>query len=114
MRSAVLGLFVLGAGMVLVAWGAPQERNSHVSKPDVASAVDSGQGMALCVSTGENRQLITMIDRENKVMSVYQVTLSTGEIELKSVRNLTWDMQMTEYNGISPLPRDIRTMLQRD
>lgn len=110
----MLGL-LLGTGLVLVAWGdPPRDRPTHVSKPDVTSLVDAGKGLALCVSTGENRQLITLIDQETKVMSVYQITLSTGEIELKSVRNLTWDLQMSEYNGVSPLPRDIRTMLQRE
>ena len=35
-----------------------------------------------------------------------------GELALKSVRNIQWDLQMTEFNGVAPLPRDIRAMLE--
>ena len=37
----------------------------------------------------------------------------TGEISPKSVRNLTWDLQMTEFNSGNPLPQDIRNGLKR-
>ncbi len=41
-------------------------------------------------------------------MCVYHIDAS-GVITLKSARNIHWDLQMEQYNGTSPLPRDIRS-----
>jgi hypothetical protein len=46
-------------------------------------------------------------------VGVYHVERSTGEITLKSVRNLTWDLQMVQFNSGNPLPQDIRNGLAR-
>jgi hypothetical protein len=46
-------------------------------------------------------------------MAVYHVDRTDGKITPKSVRNITWDLQMIEYNSGEPLPQDIRSGLQR-
>jgi hypothetical protein len=53
---------------------------------------------------------VVVVDPGQRVMAVYQVDKSTGEITLRSVRNLTWDLQMMEFNSGEPLPQDIRNM----
>ncbi len=58
------------------------------------------------------RQQLTVIDPRTHVLSVYHLDLPTGSVTLKSVRNLSWDMQLDEYNGIKPLPREIRAQMQ--
>ena len=58
------------------------------------------------------RQELTVIDPKARVISIYHVELPSGSITLKSVRNIYWDMQMVEFNGTSPLPREIRSMLE--
>jgi hypothetical protein len=45
-------------------------------------------------------------------MSVYHIEPKSGEIVLRAVRNVTWDMEMTVFNGTSPLPQEIRSQLQ--
>jgi predicted methyltransferase len=55
-------------------------------------------------------QVVTVIDSDERVMAVYHVDRSTGEITLKSVRNMTWDLQMLEFNSGEPLPQEIRDM----
>jgi len=44
------------------------------------------------------------------VLAVYHVDKATGEIALRSVRNITWDLQMVEFNSGKPLPQDIRNL----
>jgi hypothetical protein len=56
---------------------------------------------------------VTVIDPIQRVMGIYQVDRSTGEIALRSVRNLTWDLQMIEFNSGKPMPQDIRSGLAR-
>jgi hypothetical protein len=55
-------------------------------------------------------QTVTVIDPIQRVMAVYHVDKASGEIALKSVRNLTWDLQLMDFNSQKPLPKDIRDM----
>lgn len=55
-------------------------------------------------------QALVVVDPVQKVLAVYHVDRVTGEVTLCSVRNISWDLQMPEYNGVKPLPQDIRNM----
>jgi len=57
-------------------------------------------------------QQLTVIDPRSRVMSVYHLELATGAITLKSVRNIHWDLQLSQFNGVSPLPHEIRAILE--
>jgi hypothetical protein len=67
--------------------------------------------VTLTTALGENRQQLLVIDPELHVMGVYHVD-SNGEVTLKSVRNFHWDLQMEQFNGTNPLPREIRSLMQ--
>ena len=56
---------------------------------------------------------VVVVDPTTYAMSVYQVDRTSGEISLKSVRNVRWDLQMEEFNGVSPTPSEIRSLLER-
>ena len=58
-------------------------------------------------------QQLTIVDPRLRVICVYQVDRSSGQISLKSVRNVHWDMMMDEFNGMNPSPKEIRASLQR-
>ncbi len=113
MRIAVAGILV-SAGLVIAilvgtvhpdaAQGAPRGGASPVS--------GSGQLVTLVTALGENRQQLLVIDPEMHVMSVYHVD-ANGEVTLKSVRNFHWDLQMEQFNGTNPLPREIRSLMQQ-
>ena len=64
-------------------------------------------------SAGEGLQQVTVIDPELRVMSVYHIQSSSGEITLKSVRNIHWDLQMPEFNATTPLPHEVRAMVEQ-
>jgi hypothetical protein len=79
---------------------------SHVTEAGASGLI------TLTSPAGENRQLLTVIDPRTRAVSVYHVDALTGTLSLKSVRNIHWDLQMVEFNGVSPLPREIRSMLE--
>jgi hypothetical protein len=58
-------------------------------------------------------QVVTVIDPRQRVLAVYHVDRATGSISFKSLRNVTWDLQMIDYNSGDPLPQDIRNGLPR-
>ncbi len=63
-------------------------------------------------SGGPSRVIV--IDPLQKRMAVYHVPVGNGEIQLKSVRNLTIDLQAQEINSPSFSPINQEKMLQRN
>jgi hypothetical protein len=77
--------------------------SAHAGGSELFTQVTATEGLPLAV---------TVVDPRQRVMAVYQVERASGEITLKSVRNLTWDLQMIGYNSGKPTPQDIRSGLQ--
>ena len=77
----------------------------------------TGSGASGLITHFDNSQakspLLTIVDPQTRVMAVYRIDPTTGEITLRGVRNFQFDLQMDEFNGVSPTPREIRSLLQR-
>ncbi len=104
-------LVAFAAGLVLAGL-----QSAPVSGQRVNSITDAGskQGELIAISNpSQAGQQLMLVDPRLKVVCIYQVDGSTGQITLKSVRNVHWDMMMDEFNGVSPSPRDIRATLHR-
>ncbi|MCR4415013.1 MAG: hypothetical protein NUV77_21550 [Thermoguttaceae bacterium] len=114
MRTAVLGFLVV-AGLVIAATGAPLDRNDGPDRratiPQSAAAANNDL-VVVSTTIGDRTQVVTVIEPKQRVMSVYHIDLATGKIALRSVRNIHWDLQVTEFNGESPLPREIQALLE--
>ncbi|HZZ73016.1 MAG TPA: hypothetical protein VFE24_12250 [Pirellulales bacterium] len=113
--GAVLGLVVL---LLLATVGVPR-REAFAQRPNLPASnlpsgnVAGGDGLlAFTSAVGEKTQMLTVVDPRQQVVSVYHVDTHSGEITLKSVRNIHWDLQMSEFNGVSPLPREIRALAE--
>jgi hypothetical protein len=113
MRHSFIGA-LLGASLVIAVTALPGS-----SEPAGGAAIDApirtgGSELITHVTAADGQpQIITVIDPRQRVMAVYHVDRTTGVITPKSVRNITWDLQMIEFNSGSPLPQDIRNGLQR-
>lgn len=57
---------------------------------------------------------VIVVDPGLKRMAVYHVPTDSGAIQLKSVRNLTIDLQVQEFNSGDPSPIDMQKTLQRN
>lgn len=86
---------------------------SGLGNPMPVTAHPSGQVVALQTTVGTEHQQVTVIDPATHVMSVYHIDLATGQIALKSVRNIHWDLQLTYFDCASPLPQEIQAQLER-
>jgi hypothetical protein len=114
MRKTVLGALAV-AGLAIVAVYALQ-RPSEVYAERLAPASLSGPGdqlIAVPGPVGEKGQLLTVIDPKLRAMSVYHIDKTSGTIELRSVRNIHWDLQMTYLNNDGLLPQEIRSGLEQ-
>ena len=109
MRTKVVGATVF-AGLVVATMLAallPQAIFAERMAPPPAS----GEGLiTMAIPLGEHKQQITVIDPHTRTMAVYHVD---GEITLKSVRNIHYDLQMFDFNGTKPSSREVRAMVDQ-
>jgi hypothetical protein len=78
-----------------------------------SAQVGVGSLIALTHTAAGNRQQVTIIDPVKRVMAVYHIEPEEGTIELKSERKIQWDLEMIQFNGTTPLPADIRKLLEQ-
>jgi len=52
-----------------------------------------------------------IFDPVRQVFAVYHVDSASGQIMLKSVRNLSADLRLEQFNSGAPAPKDIQAML---
>ena len=110
MRKAWLWL---GLGIV-IAWlvggligPRPEARAQRPS-----SMTGSGQVFAFPLQSNEGPERVVLVDPNQRSLAVYHIDRKTGAISLRSVRNVHWDLGLDDFNGVSPAPREIRTLLQ--
>ncbi|MCG8586267.1 MAG: hypothetical protein MI757_16290 [Pirellulales bacterium] len=113
MRKAVLGICLLAASWVAVALAAGDSPSLPASPTDIRQAIARGDLIAFDAKVGETIQQLTVVDPKQKTISVYHIELETGKIQLRSVRNIKWDLNIEEYNAARPLPHEIRLQLQQ-
>jgi hypothetical protein len=107
MKSVMLAL-VSVVGLLGLVEGA-------VSAPPAAPVKGSGEGglIVMAAPLAEGGQQLTVIDPAQRVMCIYHIGAKNGEISLKSVRNISWDMRMTQFNGVNPQPEEIRSLVEQ-
>ena len=117
MKRAILGTIVC-VGLVTVAAAVAEQRGEVFAQrgtPAAAATPPAAAGTELIVvptSLADKGQMLTIVDPRQRVLCVYHVD-AAGKIALKSVRNIHWDLQITDLNNEKPLPREIRGLLEQ-
>ncbi len=110
MRGIVVGIVFVVCLIGLVVGGDAWRSHLHAQTPVTRTASEL---IALNSDVEAGRQQIVVIDSKSRVMSVYHIEHATGVISLKSVRNIHADLLMDEFNTDSPLPKEIRAILDQ-
>ena len=115
MRHAVAGGALTVALVVglLIGWMCTSSADAQrpVRDPVTHPVIDQ-QVVALTDDVDDRLVQVTIIDPSTRALVVYHIDKPSGEVTLRSVRNFHWDMQMDEFNGKHPLPKEIRSLLQ--
>lgn len=85
------------------------------AQAEVASVPLSSGGLITHFHEETNPKLtrVVIVDPLQRRMAVYHIE-ANGAIQLKSVRNLTVDLQVQEFNSDNPSPVDMQQALQRN
>ena len=113
MKSTVFGVLLGVAITTLAAAGLGLTSEAWAQR---GAGLDAGTELiTVSAMVGDRSQFqqLTVIDPHSRVMSVYHVELSSGAITLKSVRNISWDLLLREFNAVNPLPGEIRALLDK-
>ncbi len=94
----------------------PMARPLQVPAAPVTAAIPmapaSGGRLDWRVLENPNGPHVALIfDPVRQVFAVYHVDSAAGQIMLKSVRNLSADLQLDQFNSSNPAPKDIQSML---
>lgn len=105
--AAGITLFALGG---LAWWAAGEPAVPGRVGPQPGSA--SSSGWIVTSTVFENRQQIVIADPALQSLAVYQIDGTSGQIALKSVRHVRFDLLMSEFNTEAPSPRELESLLK--
>ncbi|MCE9547773.1 MAG: hypothetical protein K8T25_20060 [Planctomycetia bacterium] len=112
MKGMVLGL-VVGAGFAFAAASAAPPALPVYAQSKGSPAASEKSTVMLSTPLADGSQQLLVFDPTEQVLCVYHVNAKSGEITLKSIRNIHWDMRMTQFNGVTPLPEEIRSLVEQ-
>lgn len=72
------------------------------------SATQDGELQMFSTTMQSGIQQLVVLEPETRSLAIYHVDPGQGGIQLKSVRDLRWDLRMEEFNASSPLPSELR------
>ena len=73
-----------------------------------AAASAAGDMIVHTAPLASGRTQVVVVDVGRRALAVYHVEPDQGVIGLKSVRNITADLQLDEFNTAAPLPAEVR------
>jgi len=105
---------VVALATVLFAWSGDREIATALAQPSMTSIGGGGLISHFHEDAGSGVTRVIMVDPTQKSMAVYHVATDSGSIQLKSVRSLSVDFQVQDYNSGDPSPIDMKKTLQRN
>ena len=111
MKNVAFGTLVVAVLLIFAGqWSDRTDRAMAAGSTGVAA----GELVTHSSTIDGARTELTVVDPRMRVISVYHVDHGSGEIALKSVRNINWDMQMIHFQSGRPLPQEIRSLLEQN
>jgi hypothetical protein len=66
----------------------------------------------LATPLDDGRQMLLVVDQQNRSMAIYHVEPASGTLTLKSTRDIRWDLMVEDFNGQEPRPAALKKMLE--
>lgn len=114
MRATSAGLLVgiLVTWMLSDASSSPPSAFAQRFTGSEPAAAPRDDLIAITGAVTDGQQLILLVDPQRRTLGSYLVNARTGQISLRSVRNIRWDLELEEFNGMEPSPDKIQALLR--
>lgn len=115
MRFRVVDVAVLVPAMLAVALFGRQAGPVASAAPPPGSAGQAAASSPLWISqsrVSDDRQMLVIVDPNERTAAVYQLDVASGTLTLKSTRSLRWDLMVGEFNAQEPTPSALRKMIE--
>ncbi len=60
----------------------------------------------------DTTRLLIVVDQESRRTAIYQINGQTGTLTLRSTRDISWDLLVSDFNAQEPRPAALQKMLQ--
>ncbi|MFM8804003.1 MAG: hypothetical protein ACKOK8_08850 [Planctomycetia bacterium] len=80
-------------------------------QPPMAAADQQGPLWTLATPLDDGRQMLLLVDQQNRALAIYHVDPASGTLTLKSTRDVRWDLMVEDFNAQEPKPSALRNML---
>ena len=114
-RRVVIAAGCLCGGVVVAAIlgsGGMAAQRAGRSLPAAGSGDQSGPLWTLATPLDDGRQMLLVVDQQNRTMAIYHVDPATGTLTLKSTRDVRWDLMVEDFNCLEPRPSALKKMLE--
>jgi hypothetical protein len=104
------------AGGIALVWAGLtfSGRADPAALAEVRAGQAPGQGLVVSATPlGDNEIVICLVDTSRERMAVYVADGRRGRLKLLAVRDISADWALTDYNNDPPLPKDIRTRVEK-
>jgi hypothetical protein len=114
MRAIAMGLLAGGWVTWVLLGTSPEPANVFAQRFDEIDRAVSQRSDLIAIpgSDAGGQQLLLLIDPQRRILGSYHVDATTGQIALRSVRNIRWDLELDEFNGTEPSPEKIQALLR--
>jgi len=114
-RRTVIAAGCLCGGIVVAAIlgsGGMAAQRAGRSPPGAGSGDQSGPLWTLATPLDDGRQMLLVVDQQNRTMAIYHVDPASGTLTLKSTRDVRWDLMVEDFNCQEPRPSALKKMLE--
>ena len=103
--GGVLFAAILGSG------GVAAQRAGR-SLPAGGTGEQPGPLWTLATPLDDGRQMLLVVDQQNRTLAIYHVDPAAGTLTLKSTRDIRWDLMVEDFNCQEPRPAALKKMLE--
>jgi len=108
--AAVCIVAAVAIAAVLSGGGLAAQRGGRA--PQAAAGDQAGPLWTLTSPLDDGRQMLLVVDQQNRALAIYHVDPATGTLTLKSTRDIRWDLLVEDFNCQDPRPAALKKMLE--
>jgi hypothetical protein len=108
-RGFVLALLACAAGWLMLEAG----RGGLTAQAQPTAPEAAGSLIAVTGQVGQDAYGMFLIDPRTRTMCVYRYQPGTNKLQLLAARNVSYDLQLDDYNNAAKTPREIREIVEK-